>query len=321
MKGQIEALEILIKLKSTSGKIQKEKILLENKDNESLVFILEKVNNPEFKTGISKKKLSKVFEHLGSQNDMSYIDLIKYLDKNSTGKDTDIITVQRCISCYDEKYHEILSEIVCKNLIIGVTGTSLRKIGIDISDKIEVMLANNFADNKKFYHGRDMAISNKFDGERCVCLTKDTGIELYSRSGKRLDGYKQLISNLNLPSNCFVDGELLAIVNPGTSTEERRIMTAQKCRSKGDKTGLMLCVFDIMTLDEYFDNNSKPYKDRRVILDSLSENGYQEVNKVIKYYFENQQELIGKIVEVQYKGITADGDFQFATFQRVRDDK
>ena len=40
-----------------------------------------------------------------------------------------------------------------------------------------------------------------------------------------------------------------------------------------------------------------------------------------RYYWKNKNEIVGKIVEIQYQQKTNDGSLRFPVFLRVRDDK
>jgi len=90
-------------LQATNGKKDKEKILLENINNELFIETIFFLLNPFLITGISTKKINKQigvlpnvnYSNLLTSTDFNYLpndirSLYRYISKNNTGRDVDL---------------------------------------------------------------------------------------------------------------------------------------------------------------------------------------------------------------------------------------
>ena len=122
-----ELIRVVKELQATTGRLDKERILQENKDNDFIKRVFEFVYNPYVISGISSKKLEKKVK-VNGYNINSLEALMDYLKKNNTGRDIDIATVQGYMFLLTENGKEVVSQIVTKSLKIGCTAKTLNKV-------------------------------------------------------------------------------------------------------------------------------------------------------------------------------------------------
>ncbi len=185
----MEVKVIFDELKNNSGRIEKERILKENKNNELFKEVLQFVYNPYIVTGLSSKKISKVVDKNNDGNINSIGKLMSYLQKNNTGTDRDISEVQRFITLSngaDMQY--FLADIATKSLKCGITAKTINKIfGKGFIPTFDVMLAKKYQDHQNKVKG-DFIITTKLDGIRCVAIKESNSVKLFTRQGQQIDG-------------------------------------------------------------------------------------------------------------------------------------
>ena len=139
-----ELIRVVKELQATTGRLDKERILQENKDNDFIKRVFEFVYNPYVISGISSKKLEKKVKSIGYH--ITQLDvLMEYLKKNNTGRDIDIATVQGYLFFLTENEKEIVSQIITKSLKIGCTAKTLNKVyGEGFIPEFNVMLAKKY---------------------------------------------------------------------------------------------------------------------------------------------------------------------------------
>ena len=81
-----ELIRVVKELQATTSRLEKERILIENKDNDFIKRVFEFVYNPYIISGISSKKLEKKVKSIGYH--ITQLDvLMEYLKKNNTGRE------------------------------------------------------------------------------------------------------------------------------------------------------------------------------------------------------------------------------------------
>ena len=252
-----KVLAIVEQLQATSGRNDKEAILLENKDNDLFKDIMKFVYDPFILTGLSKKKISKKLKLPKELSTLSTIEIMDYLKVHNSGRDEDIVFVQHFIQSQSENLRDFYTKIVSKDLTLGLTEGTLNKVyGEGFIKTFSVMLAKKFEEHQHKIKG-DFVVSEKKDGNRVVVI-KDNGIiKSFSRQGKPYEGLQEIESDiLGLPiDNIVFDGELIADIQG--STIEVYAETTSKARSKGsNKTGLVFHIFDVLDLKEFQNGKS-----------------------------------------------------------------
>jgi len=247
-----KVLRIVHQIQGTSGRNDKEGILLENSENILFKQVMQFIYDPFILTGLSKKKINKLLKLPSELSTLTIIDVMDYLKLHNSGRDTDIILVQNFIRSQPEILRDFLVKIVSKDLSMGLTDGTLNKVyGSDFKQTFSVMLAKKFEDHKQKIKG-DFVVSEKLDGNRCV-VVKDNGVvKSFTRQGKKYEGLEEIeqdIANLK-EDNIVFDGELIADIQG--STIEIYAETTSKARSKGsNKKGLVYHIFDMLPLEDF----------------------------------------------------------------------
>ena len=70
--------------------------------------------------GISSKKLHREVKIEPNFKTEDLVELLKHLKENNTGTDQDIANVQYFINNQNEKYKQLLEDIISKSLTIGI---------------------------------------------------------------------------------------------------------------------------------------------------------------------------------------------------------
>lgn len=179
MQEQVERMiKIINELSSTTSRIEKENIISSNKDCEYFIEMCKFLYDPMIVSGLSSTKIEKKqssysFDFFNIKERMTFIEVLAYLKEHNTGRDTDIEVVQDYISEYKE-YSEILKKIFTKELKLGIDATTVNKVlGEGFIKTFDVMLAENYFENKEVVEDKEFCLSLKLDG----CVSGDTLVE------------------------------------------------------------------------------------------------------------------------------------------------
>lgn len=136
---------------------------------------------------------------------------------------------------------------------------------------VSCMLAKKYSDNAQEVAGKAFTITEKLDGVRCVARMEAGRVELYARSGKRIEGLTEIENALAaLHLEGVLDGELLINGRGVLPSKEEYKQTCAIIRTNGRKTGLVYHVFDVLPLTDYNARRSTiPYCKRRVALERI----------------------------------------------------
>lgn len=238
---------------NASGSIEKEILL--KKHAEVVMPVLRFIYNPYCKTGISAAKLLKGIQMTagGVGIGVSFEEITEHLTKHNTGSDADLIIaanfVRTCINEYDAG--ELAKAIVTQNLQIGVNVTTLNKVyGSDFIPKVGCMLGTLYANVKNVKW--PCIVTEKLDGVRRILIKENGVCKCYSRSGHEDTGLVEIMDDAHLlPNNFVYDGELLAAGEFKDCIEQRQA-TNSLSSMKGDKTGLIFNVFDMIPLEDFY---------------------------------------------------------------------
>ena len=257
-------IEILKSIKRERGRTKKEEILANNQNNTDLVKLLKFLLDPNVVTGISKRKVNKKIKDILPTNKVNDIfDVIEYLEENNTGRDEDIVVVQNFLNSVDERYVDIVKEILTKTFKIGVTAKTINKIyGKNTIPEFNVMLAESFDKHKSKVNG-EFYITLKIDGIRAVARKEEGKIKFFTRQGKQIFGLNEIEKDVaKFPKDVVLDGELL-LTDEDMSTNELFRATQKVVSSDGIKRGLKFIVFDMLSPKEFDDGQSiNPYSFR-----------------------------------------------------------
>lgn len=310
-------IEILKELKNTNGTNEKINKLSKSKDNEMLKEVLNIVYNPRISTKLSDKKITKVLPQI--ENEFTDEEFLKFISKECSGKDVDIQIAQAYIRKFDEDDKEIVKEIITQKLAIGMDYKNINKaFGYQFIEFYEPMLAYSLEKVLNKIGETEVYVTTKLDGVRCLIVCHENGEKkAYSRNGLELEGYEDFLPQLQLENGYIYDGELLYF-DDSLQSDARFRKTSEITRTKGkkDKDLLVYNIFDLLPLSEFEEGVSKlPYSKRREILDTMVENKYQKIVKVLyKGKFNNTLfSLLDEVVENGEEGLmlnTADGLYE-----------
>lgn len=290
---------IMNQLETQSAKTVKEQILKQHEGNmefrEALSFLL----NPYIVTGISTKKMSKRFskseidEAVKVESINDFKSLLKYLEKNNSGKDVDIKRIQHFIlSLNNEEIGFFVYKFVTKDLKLGISEKTVNKVyGKGTIPSFAVMLAESYEKKADKVKGK-FYVTLKLDGNRCIAVNEEDGVKFFTRKGQPIEGMTELEQQFRgLPKNRVFDGELLLENKNNLPSDELFRATQKVVRKDGEKKNLEFYVFDSLSISEFRDGKSKDtYEKRRNNLDSMFN------------YFNDGQITKIKLLPVLYSG-------------------
>ena len=250
-------------LAGTSTRTEKERILWDN-DSSELRMALQFLLDPNIKTGISRKKISREVEYsiLPAHSFSELSQMYDYLKTHNSGSDYDVAVIQTFLSKVNAPDREFCKELLIKTLRCGVDIKTVNRVyGKGFIRDFEVMLAKKYIEYPDYVKGKKFTLTQKLDGVRCIAFLGKDDVTLYSRQGKKILGCKEIEAELlSYGEECILDGELLA--DASGSTIEVYGETTSALMSDGEKSGLVYHVFDC--IDE------APYTTRRETLQKLS---------------------------------------------------
>lgn len=306
-----EYVEIINRIKNTSGRLDKEAILEINKNNEGFKTIMKFVFDPMITTGLAKKKIEKVFfrPEVYTVRTRNLFDIMEFLKVNPTGTSSIIMMVQDFLATLEtDEEKELATAIFTKDMPIGVSASTLNNVyGKKFITKYGVMLASKYEDHMEKIKG-EFAVTLKLDGMRATFFNHKDGVIAYSRAGKFMDGFPELESAFkSLPTGYAYDGELVCENPLGLPAKDLFRETMSVCRSKGIKTGVNFVMFDHLPIEEFDAGISKKdYGTRMNEMGSLFEMcipSKSPIKKVPTYYIGEDQSVIPGLL----RGVIAEG--------------
>lgn len=298
-----EVLEIINQIKATSSRNEKEAILKQHKNNQTLRRVLDAALNPYIVFGIGEKKLKKFINKVsGKENKFNNLfEVIEYLKVHNTGTDHDVKMVAEFLNAQDdEELKEFYKEIITKTLKIGGTAKSINKaFGEKFIPEFNVMLAKKFEDEEHKVKGKEFVITEKLDGMRTIMIVENGNVTFFSRQGQPITGLVEIIRDaVSLPDNVY-DGELL-IAN-ADDYKDREVLqeTLKIARKDREKRGLVLHLFDMIPIEEFKAGESKAtYRKRKEELSFIVEKLDSPYIKVVpNLYVGKDLDVIPKLLE------------------------
>ena len=284
-------IKLFKQIQETSSLNDKKAIITANTDNElfkkCLIFLLDR----NIVTGISNAKISKSVGNDFVLTNDTWENVMDYLHSHNSGKDEDILYVQRFIINQPEEYREFYKQMITKTFRLGADAKLINKCIPGLIPTFDVMLGTPI-DKVKFKGDEWISISKKLNGTRCVFV----GDKCITRQGKEYKGLDHIIKDIKAMgySNFFIDGELLYKNKEGLSDSEAFQKGTGIAMSKdAEKTQLKFVIFDMFPLEEFWNGKSRlSYK--------LRKNGYLNALRkdIIKCMFVENIE----VVQMCYEG-------------------
>lgn len=271
-----------------------------NETDEFLKFLLDK----NVTTGISSARLSKrLAKKLDPRINMTLLDVCKYIMNNPANDDT-LWVVQsyvekvrlafECKPTFDNEM-AFIHGVFTKQLRLGVDAKTVNRVyGCKLIPVFDVQLAKSI-DNVKIPHGEWLSISQKINGNRCVCYRG----KMYSRQGKQWTGLDYIMSDLRklgFESQVWcLDGELVYKNEEGLSDNDAFIKGTGILNSlDADKSCIKYVIFDWISNRDFDKGISQDsYKSRKDLLIELSYDihrlGVENV-EVVRFFYEGTDE-------------------------------
>lgn len=304
----VKAQEIFDQIKAKSGRLDKEKILRENKDNKTFVEMLVFLYNPFIVTGIGKKKYQKFAEFTGEkvQNFESISEVLEYLKENNTGKEENIKAIANYVNSFSGRTKDFLQEYFTDDVKIGVTDKTINKVyGKDTIPTFNVMLAESLNDHIDYVDGKEHVTLMKYDGVRCTAIKDNNKVRFLSRNGNPYIEMVELEELFKLmPNGYVIEGEVIVSNYNELSSKECYKKSSKIVRTDGEKKGLMFMAFDFLPLVEFNAGQSKlGYIDRLTALQGLQESLVAENkdNDLIKLFDVAKVLYVGDDISVTLK--------------------
>ena len=241
-------------IQSTGSKLQKEALLRKFASVDGFKEVLKYIYDPYFTTGLKQAKLDNApfvsVYHTAEE-------VMDYLRKNYTGTLADAEFANGFIySSEDANWIWAATGLVTKDLQIGVSVTTLNKVyGKGFIPKIGIMRGMLCPEK---ISGEYIA-TEKIDGNRRLIFTRETGVEVYTRSGKRDLGLVEIIEEAKqLPVGYVFDCECVAM-GEFTDNIALRQASASILNRGGNskKTGVQALCFDVLPISEYNEGRSR----------------------------------------------------------------
>lgn len=281
------------KIQGVSGRVQKVSILLSNR-NDTIAFFLRFLLDKNITTGISTAKIDKKLrKELNPTIDMTFFEVCRYISENPANDNT-LWIAQSYIAKVGAKSKdkEFAKQVFTKKLRIGIEAKTVNQAyGYMIVPNFEVQLAKSI-ENVKIQSGYWFSISQKINGNRCVCYRG----KLHSRQGNLWNGLDHIIKDLREIfdlSDCCIDGELVYKNEENLPDNDAFVKGTGILNSNdADKSCIKYVIFDFISNKDFESGRSdSPYMIRRLMLN--------EVDKAIKV--RNLQNI--EIVRFFYAGL------------------
>lgn len=285
-------------MQNTSSRVQKMSLLLKSMDD-CLSFFLRFLLDGNITTGISTAKINKkLSKKLDTDINMGFFDVCKYISENPSNDGTLWVAqsyVEKVRQEFDDSYAEFAKLVFTKKLRLGVDAKTVNKAyGFMLVPNFEVQLAKSI-ENVKIPHDKWFSISQKINGNRCVCYRG----KMYSRQGKLWTGLDHIMSDLKkldveLPVWCL-DGELVYKNEEGLSDNDAFIKGTGILNSPdADKSCIKYVIFDWISNKDFDKGISQDsYKTRKDLLIELSYDihrlGIKNV-EVVRFFYEGTDE-------------------------------
>lgn len=275
MKTLIKFKDFVDEINSSNSRIFKQGVLEKYKNDPDICRYLKIAFDPYTVFGISTKKLHKVVGRNEITGINSVFDLLEYLKANNTGSDRVISLCQEFISnvsVSDERAADLLEELICKDLSIGVDSKTINSVIPGLIPTFSVQLAEKYFDKPERVEGKIFALTKKIDGGRIIAIRENGEVSFYTRAGQKYEGLVDLAAELftTFPDGIVLDGEITLIDPAGLSSKDQYKQTMKITRKDGEKHGVKMLVFDILTVEEFKTQKCEhTYDERRNLLEGL----------------------------------------------------
>ena len=293
-----EIIKIINQLREESSTNGKLKILKDNSDNKLLKKVLYYTYNPFMKYGMSEKTIKPIVNITEfPTNIFKLLDILSSSNINDNLRNEVNMFLGNIRSVEEQDLYKCM---LLKDLKIGLNAKSINKIWKDLIPQFNVMLADKYFEKQQKVKGKEFIITQKLDGSRFMLIKDNLGnVKCYTRQGQEVNGLIEFENDFKLiPNNTVIDGEVL-LNKQGLHSKDLYRETMKEFRKKGEKHGLILNAFDILTFDEFKEGKSKTKcKDRKQQLhDLINNNNFTNIIEVPIRYIGKDENMIIKLLD------------------------
>jgi len=254
-------IEIIESLEKTPGRLDKESILKAN-DSPALRFVFDTANNPLYNYYINDFNDGEIYrDDIPTFKEIKQLreDLInkKYIGNEAREK------MRKVLLTKDKSVNKWLTKIFKKNLVCGVSTSTINKIFDNMIPTFDIGLCSQF-DDKDIIEQGEWIIEPKYDGLRCIAfIDKNYGVTFVSRNNKsmfNLGHVEKQLSDLfkkKKVNDVILDGEMYA----ANWNDSITILRSQK--TAVDNRAIKYYVFDVITTEEWKKQSSIPLEKRK----------------------------------------------------------
>ena len=244
--------DALYAVSMTGGNKAKEDLLRYYDETiEGFTDVLKYIYDPYFKTGLKEAQLRAVGPAGGIFATFTVEQVMDFLKKNNTGSNFAASVANAFAFGNDNPIWQWAAEgLVTKKLSIGVGPTTLNNIfGKGFIPIVGIMRGIQAPPS---FQGLYLA-TEKIDGNRRIIMNKRTGVEVYTRSGKRDYGLVEIEKEVaeTLPKGYVFDTECVAVGEFANSIALRQASASILNRRNQTRTGVKALCFDCMLQSEY----------------------------------------------------------------------
>jgi len=259
-------IDVLERLETLSGRLEKEAVLRANVSNELLKRVFVAAQDQFVTYHVSKFKMPRA--NGGNADEDSTIAafletvLVPLQRSEWTGNRAKDELVE-FLMCCSEREQKWCQRIILRNLRVGVQESTVNRIWPGAIQTFEVMLAH--ALKAEHVRGQGIKILDKvtypvrvepkLDGLRCVTVKRSGNVTMWTRNGTLLETLpriKKLIEDISTDDIVF-DGEVLAKTNDWNTSAS----VVMSHKTKKDDVDMVYHVFDALPIDEWDEQSSK----------------------------------------------------------------
>lgn len=245
-------LSILEQLAATNSKNEKEAILKQHKDNETLKecfrlslsptinFWMKKV--PEVNALKTQLTLTEALEEIVSN----------LAERKVTGNAATNFVID-LLQDVSPATNKVLSRVILKDLRCGVGDTTVNKVWKGLIPKVPQMLASSMKEKTLAKINYPAMAQLKSDGSRCIAYCTEDKVTLMSRNGKQILGLIDLEENLKSFAGFVIDGEIVFDITKADRATGNGIVTkaVKGTITEEEQAGVIFQVWDKIPLEEY----------------------------------------------------------------------
>jgi DNA ligase-1 len=248
--------DFVTEITASNSKKYKQDVLQRYKDDSVIHRYLKIAFDPYAVYGISTKKLHKSVPATSIVGIHSIFELFTYLTQHNTGTDQIVGLCQDFldgVAACDRESADLLEKLICKDLSIGCEAKTINSVVPGLIPTFEVQLAQKYFEKPERLEGKTFALTTKIDGGRIIAIRENGQVSFFTRAGQRYEGLVDLEREMLevFPDGTVLDGEITILDDAGIPSKEAYKKAMKITRSDGEKHGLKMKCFDMLSLSEW----------------------------------------------------------------------